>query len=63
MFFLTVIKKYRIFNCREKTDLLFYFNSLFWELDRQSEGYEAICSHMLDILILQLRRIRIHHLN
>ena len=51
-------KEYRIFNCREKkTDLLFYFNSLFQELDRQSEGYETICSHMLDILILQLRRI------
>ncbi len=47
--FLTVVKK--------KTDLLFYFNSLFQELDRQSEGYETICSHMLDILILQLRRI------
>ena len=46
-------KEYRIFNCREKkTDLLFYFNSLFQELDRQSEGYETICSHMLDILIL-----------
>ena len=37
--------------------MLFYFNSLFQELDNQSEGYEKICSHMLDILILQLRRI------
>ena len=51
-------KEYRIFNCREKkTDLLFYFNSLFQELEKQSEGYEQICKHMLDILILQLRRI------
>ena len=34
-------KEYRIFNCRKKkTDLLFYFNSLFQELDNQSEGYE-----------------------
>lgn len=57
-------KEYRIFNCREKkTDLLFYFNSLFQELDRQSEGYETICSHMLDILILQLRRITDSPLN
>lgn len=51
-------KEYRIFNCREKkTDLLFYFNSIFQELDKQSEGYEQICKHMLDVLILQLRRI------
>ena len=51
-------KEYQIFNCRNKnTDLLFYFNSLFHELDTQSEGYEKICKHMLDILILQLQRI------
>ena len=51
-------KEYRIFNCRKKkTDLLFYFNSLFQELDNQSEGYEKICIYMLNILILQLRRI------
>ena len=51
-------KEYRIFNCRKrKTDLLFYFNALFEELDKQYEGYEKICKHMLDILILQLRRI------
>lgn len=51
-------KEYRIFNCRQKkTDLLFYFNSLFQELDEQAKGYEIICKHMLDILILQLQRI------
>ena len=51
-------KEYRIFNCRKKkTDLLFYFNALFQELDNQSEGYEKICRHMLNILILQLQRI------
>ena len=51
-------KEYRIFNCpKKKTDLLFYFNSLFQELDNQSEGYEKICIYMLNILILQLRRI------
>ena len=32
-------KEYRIFNCRKKeADLLFYFNSLFQELDKQSAG-------------------------
>ncbi len=51
-------KEYRIFNCRKKkTDLLFYFNSLFQELDKQSEGYEKICNYLLHILILQLQRI------
>ena len=51
-------KEYRIFNCRKKkTDLLFYFNALFQELDNQSDGYEKICMHMLNILILQLQRI------
>ena len=51
-------KEYRIFNCRKKeTDLLFYFDSLFQELDKQSEGYEKICNYLLHILILQLQRI------
>lgn len=51
-------KEYRIFNCRKKeADLLFYFNSLFQELDKQSEGYEKICNYLLHILILQLQRI------
>ena len=51
-------KDYRIFNCRKKeADLLFYFNSLFQELDKQSEGYEKICNYLLHILILQLQRI------
>ncbi len=51
-------KEYRIFNCRKKeADLLFYFNSLFQELDNQSEGYEKICNYLLHILILQLQRI------
>ena len=51
-------KEYRIFNCRKKeADLLFYFNSLFQELDKQSEGYEKICNYLLHVLILQLQRI------
>ena len=51
-------KEYRIFNCRKKKQIcFFYFNSLFQELDNQSEGYEKICIYMLNILILQLRRI------
>lgn len=51
-------KEYRIFNCRKKeANLLFYFNSLFQELDKQSEGYEKICNYLLHILILQLQRI------
>lgn len=51
-------KEFQIFNCRQKkTDLLFYFNSIFQELDTKAEGYEIICRHMLEILTIQLRRI------
>ena len=49
---------FRIFNCRGKqTDLLFYFNTIYQELDRQAEGYAMICRNMLEILTIQLRRI------
>ena len=51
-------KEFQIFNCRKiNTDLLFYFHSLFQELDEKKEGYEEICRHTLSILIAQLRRI------
>lgn len=51
-------REFQKFNCRQKkADLLFYFSSLFQELDTQSEGYEEICKHMLAILITLLRRI------
>ena len=53
-----VIEDNQIFNCRKiNTDLLFYFHSLFQELDEKKEGYEEICRHTLSILIAQLRRI------
>lgn len=51
-------KEFQIFNCREKkADLLFYFHSLFQELDEKSAGYQEICRHTLAILITQLQRI------
>ncbi|MGO4947578.1 AraC family transcriptional regulator [Blautia sp. Sow4_E7] len=51
-------REFQIFNCRKiGTDLLFYFHSLFQELDEKKEGYEEICRHTLSILIAQLRRI------
>ena len=51
-------KEFQIFICRKiNTDLLFYFHSLFQELDEKKEGYEEICRHTLSILIAQLRRI------
>lgn len=51
-------KEFQIFNCKKrKTDLLFYFHSLFQELDCRNEGYEEICRHTLAILITQLRRM------
>lgn len=51
-------RQFHIFNCRERmTDLLFYFHTLFEELDARSEGYDDVCRHMLDILIIQLRRL------
>lgn len=51
-------REFQIFNCRKTgTDLLFYFHSLFQELDEKREGYEEICRHTLSILIAQLRRI------
>lgn len=51
-------KDFQIFNCRKKkTDLLFYFHSIFQELNAKTEGYERICRNMLESLTIQLRRI------
>ena len=45
-------KEFQIFNCRKiNTDLLFYFHSLFQELDEKKEGYEEICRHTLSFLL------------
>lgn len=53
-------KEFQIFNCRtRKTDLQFYFHSLFQELDEKNPGYQEICRHTLAILILQLKRITV----
>ena len=52
-------KEFQIFHCRQKhADLLFYFHSLFQELD-ENDGYEEICKHTLAILISQLRRFAV----
>lgn len=49
---------FQILNCRGRdANLLFYFQTLFRELDKKEEGYDIICRHMLEILMLQLRRI------
>lgn len=49
---------FQIFNCRQKNkDLLFYFHSIFQELDAKAEGYEQICLNMLESLTIQLKRI------
>ena len=49
---------FQILNCRGRdANLLFYFQTLFRELDKKEEGYDTICRHMLEILMLQLRRI------
>lgn len=51
-------KDFQIFNCRKRnTDLLFYFRSIFQELDTKAEGYERICRNMLESLTIQLQRI------
>ena len=51
-------KDFQILHCHNReVNLLFYFQSLFRELDRQEEGYDVICRHMLEILMIQLRRI------
>lgn len=53
-------KEFQIFNCRiKKTNLSFYFHSLFHELDEKKEGYEEVCKYTLAILISQLRRITV----
>ncbi|MFR8353982.1 MAG: AraC family ligand binding domain-containing protein, partial [Blautia obeum] len=47
-------KEFQIFHCSQKhADLLFYFHSLFQELDEKNDGYEEICKHTLAILISQ----------
>ncbi len=49
---------YMVFNCREqKNDLLFYFNSMLFELERKETGYQEICKDMLDILTIRLQRL------
>lgn len=51
-------RDFQIFNCRQKNkDLLFYFHSIFQELDTKAEGYEQICLNMLESLAIQLKRI------
>ncbi|MED9881307.1 MAG: AraC family transcriptional regulator [Blautia sp.] len=51
-------KDFKIFNCRQKkTDLLFYFHSIFQELDQKQDGYESICRNMLESLTIQLKRL------
>ena len=53
-------KEFQIFHCHQKhADLLFYFHSLFQELDEKNDGYEEICKHTLAILISQLRRFAV----
>ena len=51
-------RDYMVFNCREqKNDLLFYFNSMLFELERKKTGYQEICKDMLDILTIRLQRL------
>ena len=51
-------RDYMVFNCREqKNDLLFYFNSMLFELERKETGYQEICKDMLDILTIRLQRL------
>lgn len=53
-------KEFQIFHYHQKhADLLFYFHSLFQELDEKNDGYEEICKHTLAILISQLRRFAV----
>ena len=51
-------RDYMVFNCREqKNDLLFYFNSMLFELERKETGYQEICNDMLDILTIRLQSL------
>ena len=51
-------RDYMVFNCREqKNDLLFYFNSMLFELERKETGYQEICKDMPDILTIRLQRL------
>lgn len=51
-------QEFQILNCRSReANLLFYFQTLFRELDHKEDGYDDICRHMLEILIILLRRI------
>ena len=51
-------KEYCIFNCTTaKENLLFYFNSMLWEMEHQTDGYQEICISMLNILTIHLNRL------
>ena len=57
-FSFSFFRDYMVFNCREqKNDLLFYFNSMLFELERKETGYQEICKDMLDILTIRLQRL------
>lgn len=51
-------KNFRILNCKNKyPDFHFYFYSLLHELSQKADGYEEVCQHMLECLVIQLHRI------
>ena len=51
-------KEYCIFNCTTaKENLLFYFNSMLWEMEHPTDGYQEICISMLNILTIHLKRL------
>lgn len=46
-----------IFNCKqEHSDLMFYMNSLFVEMEEKKHGYESVCQNLLEVLIVKLIR-------
>lgn len=51
-------KDFQILNCQEKNAALyFYFSTLFQELSAKTDGYDRVCNHLLECLIIQLRRL------
>lgn len=51
-------KNYTVINCHQQVnDLLFYFRSMLYELENKGDGYQSVCTSLLNILTIQLHRL------
>lgn len=51
-------KDHTVFHCtNQQKELLYFMNSMMYELQKKEVQYEEVCQHMLDVLIIKLMRI------